>query len=589
MADTVVAKGETLDERLDMEGADTLRVEGVFAVSDEDETVRFTGPTDGASIVNEGTIENLAEEGRAIRFEEEIGERLVADIANSGVIRSDDDAVQIDEAPLSAGRLRIDNAEGGEFRSTVGSALDLGDAGAGFRSHVFNDGLMASRESDGVKIGGFGRIENTGQISGGKAAGYIDGADGITFEDEATGVVINSGLINGDRHAVDAGEGSDIRVVNEEGGVITGRNGSGVGSDGSATVINHGVITGAFSDLDGTDVHGSDVGEEDGGGPDGINDGDGDGVDVDFLATIDNYGVIRGTGAGGNGSDGLPNTSDGIAAGGGVIRNFEGAEIFGADRGILIDNSSQGSAGFVTRIENHGEITGGTGFAVRIVSDLDDVIVNGGAITGGDGVAIQFGSGDNTLAIEDGSEISGLSRGGGGQDVLDYSGFSEGVTVNLRSGAATGTGGVEGFEQVLGSDQDDQLSGSGRGDVLKGGDGDDALDGRNGADTLEGGAGADVFRFASEPGRGVDHVQDFMVGEDALELSASIFGPDAGDLAKAAFRIGDEARDASDRIIYDKASGALLFDADGKGGEDAVQFATLGAGLDLSRDDFSVA
>lgn len=588
MARTVIKDGETRSERLDLEGSDRLRVIGAFSVSDEDETARFTGPTDGARIVNEGTIENRAEEGRAIRFEEETGTTIDAAIVNDGLIRSADDAIQIDNGDLASGVVRVMNGAGGEIRSGEGQAIDFGDAVDEFLGRVVNDGLIASGENDGVKFGGVGQLVNTGRIVGGDAALYSDGADGVSFEDEATGRVVNEGRILGDRHGVDAGEDSDITVTNHEGGVIIGRNGSGVGSDGSATVINHGVITGAFSDSEGSDVHGSEVGEEDGGGPDGINDGDGDGVDVDFEAHIVNYGMIRGTGAGGTGSDGLPNTAEGVAAGGGVIENHHGARIFGADVGILIDDSSQGGAQFDTRIVNDGSIVGGESFAVRLVGDRDDTIVNGGRIVGGGDVAIDFGGGDDRLVLEDGSKIVGLTEGGEGDDTLSYGNLASVAIVDLASGDATGTSGVAGFENVNGSRGDDAISGDDAANRLSGGRGDDALDGRAGDDTLTGGAGDDAFRFTEAPGSGFATIGDFGRGKDVLELSGEAFDLALGKLKAAAFVIGTEAQDRSDRIVYDQSSGALFYDADGSGDGAAVLFAELVDGTELSRADFLI-
>ena len=48
------------------------------------------------------------------------------------------------------------------------------------------------------------------------------------------------------------------------------------------------------------------------------------------------------------------------------------------------------------------------------------------------------------------------------------------------------------------------------------------------------------------------------------------------------------AGDATDRIIYDSATGALNYDADGLGGADAVQFAKLQTGLSLTNADFFI-
>ena len=66
-------------------------------------------------------------------------------------------------------------------------------------------------------------------------------------------------------------------------------------------------------------------------------------------------------------------------------------------------------------------------------------------------------------------------------------------------------------------------------------------------------------------------------------------GLSAGTLAASAFVIGATAADADDRIVYDSATGALYFDADGNGAGGAVQFATLTTGLALTNNDFIVS
>jgi serralysin len=79
------------------------------------------------------------------------------------------------------------------------------------------------------------------------------------------------------------------------------------------------------------------------------------------------------------------------------------------------------------------------------------------------------------------------------------------------------------------------------------------------------------------------------VADDTVQLDNAVFtGLAAGALAAGAFRTGAAAADADDRIIYNSATGALLFDADGNGAGAAVQFATLSAGLAMAAGEFTV-
>ena len=51
---------------------------------------------------------------------------------------------------------------------------------------------------------------------------------------------------------------------------------------------------------------------------------------------------------------------------------------------------------------------------------------------------------------------------------------------------------------------------------------------------------------------------------------------------------GSAALDADDRIIYNTSNGGLYYDADGVGGQAAVQFATLSGVPPLTAADFIV-
>lgn len=116
------------------------------------------------------------------------------------------------------------------------------------------------------------------------------------------------------------------------------------------------------------------------------------------------------------------------------------------------------------------------------------------------------------------------------------------------------------------------------------------IDGKEGSDTIWGYGGADEFVFSTAPGpANVDKLPDFKPGLDHIVLENSIFaGLGNGTLPGTAFRTGASALDADDRILYDSSSGALLFDVDGAGGAEAVQFATVARLLSISSQDFWV-
>ena len=115
--------------------------------------------------------------------------------------------------------------------------------------------------------------------------------------------------------------------------------------------------------------------------------------------------------------------------------------------------------------------------------------------------------------------------------------------------------------------------------------------GNSAANVLTGGAGKDVFIFNTTPGAGnVDTITDFNVADDTMHIDNAWFlgvGRN-GSLSSGAFAFGSEAADSSDRIIYDDATGALYFDADGNGAGAKVQFAQLEAHLALTNRDFLI-
>ena len=126
--------------------------------------------------------------------------------------------------------------------------------------------------------------------------------------------------------------------------------------------------------------------------------------------------------------------------------------------------------------------------------------------------------------------------------------------------------------------------------MIVGNSGSNIINGQGGSDTLRGYLGNDSFIFDSALGAGnIDFIDDFSVADDTIRLENAIFtGLVAGTLAAAAFRTGTAAADTSDRVIYNNATGALLFDSDGTGASAAIQFGIVSAGLAMTNADFFV-
>jgi Ca2+-binding RTX toxin-like protein len=167
-----------------------------------------------------------------------------------------------------------------------------------------------------------------------------------------------------------------------------------------------------------------------------------------------------------------------------------------------------------------------------------------------------------------------------------------------------------GNDAITGSTGADVLKGFGGDDVMRGGKGNDVLDGGVGNDRLIGGAGADrliggdgkdtltggpghdhfVFSAALNAATNVDRITDFSVA-DRIELDHNVFagiGAPGSVLSGAAFHQGHHAHDASDHIIYNKATGALYYDANGNAPGGEVKFAVVADHATLTHADFLI-
>ena len=263
---------------------------------------------------------------------------------------------------------------------------------------------------------------------------------------------------------------------------------------------------------------------------------------------------------------------------GSVIDLNEGAFSSGGDmtgniaiaHGAVIENAV-GGAGNDTilgndagnRLDGRGgadRMTGGRGNDIYVVDHAGDIAREG---TGADGtdairssVALALGGGIETLVLTGGADVDGVG--------------------NSLANRMVGNGGANAMTGGYGNDRIDGRAG------------DDSLSGGRGADRLTGGTGRDEFVFDSLLRRNeIDRILDFTAADDTIRLDRAIFEgiADSGRLRAAAFS-ADLQADATDRILYDQASGEIFYDADGRGGANAILFARVDAGTTLTAADF---
>jgi Ca2+-binding RTX toxin-like protein len=216
----------------------------------------------------------------------------------------------------------------------------------------------------------------------------------------------------------------------------------------------------------------------------------------------------------------------------------------------------------------------------------DDVLAGGDGddwLIGGEGAdSLDGGAGNDVYVVTAGDVLSDA----GGLDRVE-------TAVSWTLGAAfedllvIGFAGIVGNgnaldNRMVGNAGADAFNGRAENDELLGLGGRDRLQGGAGHDMLLGGSGADRFLFGQANDDSADRIVDFGRGRDGLQLDDAGFSA----LGSRGRFVTDDARfyaapgasgghDASDRVIYDTASGNLYYDADGSGAGAAVLVATL--------------
>ena len=222
------------------------------------------------------------------------------------------------------------------------------------------------------------------------------------------------------------------------------------------------------------------------------------------------------------------------------------------------------------------------------------------------------GLGNDTYVVDSAGDTVTEAAGGGVDTILSTVAFTlaanvenltlvgaAGANANVPAGGLNGIGndlgniitGNASANKLDGGRGADVLSGGGGVDNLLGGKGRDLLAGGAGNDVLRGGKGSDQFLFDSAIGSdNVDRIADFHAGKETIVLDRTVFSAIAttGQLKASFFEAGKKAAYDSDHLIYDGKTGKLFYDADGKGGEAQVLFATLHKHLDLHASDFAI-
>ena len=255
--------------------------------------------------------------------------------------------------------------------------------------------------------------------------------------------------------------------------------------------------------------------------------------------------------------------------------------------GNTLNNVITGNAAANTLSGGDGndQLVGGLG-ADTLDGGIGNDILNGGAgndvMRGGAGNDSYTVNANSTLDQVDEATTPGSGIDAGGVDTINSSisylltsvSFVENLTLTGTANIA-GTG-TNTANTITGNAGNNALAGAGGNDVLKGGLGNDVLTGGAGVDSF-------VFNTALNPATNLDTIKDWGAGgsTDKILLDDDIFLALGQVLATTAldstmFVVGTAAQDANDHIIYNQGTGALFYDADGLGGADQVQFATLG-------------
>lgn len=434
---------------------------------------------------------------------------------------------------VGSGDTLYEDADGGS--DTVRSAIDW----------VLGDNIEALVLTGGAAVGTGNALDN--QLTGTGGDNTLAGLAGGDYLQGRGGRDLLQGGDDGD--ALDGGSGADTMVGGGGGDSFHVDNAGDVVKETSGDDQDMVMATVSFT-LPANVENGEFMGE-------GVN-GTGNGLDNLLMGMI---GANRLSGLGGDDT----------------LVGHMGADVLlggtGNDTFVVYDGEAT-----VVEAAGEGRDTVESGTSWTLGANLEDLLLFDGKSGTGNALAnhITGNSGGNQLQGQAGNDTL---LGGAGRDRLDG-----GTGNDLLQG--DGAGDADGGDTLLGGDGNDRLFGGGGNDVLAGGRGNDRLDAGEAAD-----ADGDVFLFNTtlSAATNKDTVLHYAPEWNQFRLDNGVFrGLAEGALKAGAFVTGTAAKDAGDRIIYDKASGTLYYDADGTGSTAKVAFAVLDNKAVLDAGEFEI-
>ena len=222
-------------------------------------------------------------------------------------------------------------------------------------------------------------------------------------------------------------------------------------------------------------------------------------------------------------------------------------------------------------------IDGGAGADTLIGGAGADTLVGG---TGMD--RLEGGAGDDAYSVDQWGEEVAEVPGDGSDTVLTSVSYMLDAAASIEVLSAADPRGKAAMA----------LTGNDFANTIIGNAGSNTLAGKAGHDFLTGGPGRDRFVFDTPLGSTVnlDRITDFRAADDVMRLDNAVFKAfeTTGTIKPSAFHIGNKAHDRDDRIIYNKGTGLLKYDADGTGPRPAIKFADLKDGTPITYGDVFV-